>query len=222
MIEYFELKSRLENSEDGLECLPAAMAMATSVFDRSGISLSEAMEASGYVHGKETWPYRMLSWFSRNGYDVIHIDAMDADLFAADPKAELVRSGFDSETIEYFVSITDFAAEAKAIFECNESGVGFSKNLPVSKDIVTALEDGWLPILTLDAGVLMDQDLEGYQGHMVLVTGRLSSESKFIVQDSGPPAHWDWKVPEDRIFRALRTPTASSGTVTLVRKSRPN
>lgn len=221
MIEHFCIKDKIPNSEDGLECLPACLAMSVEALGRHRLSLVEAGAIAGYKPGIETWPYRMIAWLSSNGYEVVHIDAIDPVKFATDPLAVLQDEGFDQETIEYFTKITDFGNESQAINEAVENGARFIKTLPSSSDLVDYLERKWIPILTLDAGVLTDQDLSGYQGHMVVVSGYDKAQGSVLVQDPGPPATWDLVVPIERVMRALRTPTDSSGTITCVRLAKP-
>ncbi|MFF0546891.1 hypothetical protein ACFYTF_29050 [Nocardia thailandica] len=159
----------------------------------------------------------MIAWLSSNGYDVVHIDAIDPIKFAANPLDVLREEGFDQETIDYFVKITNFENESKAIHEAIGHGAKFVSTLPSSSDLVEYLKQKWIPILTLDAGVLVDKDLDGFQGHMVIVSGYDPSHDMVLVQDPGPTAEWDLVVPMERVMRALRTPSDSSGTITCVR-----
>lgn len=217
MIINFEINRKISNSEDALHCVQAAFSMAVESLSGAIIDNAESERLTGFSPGVETWPYRMLAWFGENGYEVVHIDALDAPALASDPRKELLRSGFDAETIDYFFQISDFHAEAAAISRCINSGVVFEKRLPKISDIASGLQGGWLPIIFLDASVLTDEVRDGYQGHVVLVTGFDAEAGTYLVQDSGPPPHWDWEVPGEHILKSMRTPADSSGTVTLVR-----
>lgn len=217
MIEYFRIDHKIPNSEDGLECLPACLAMSVEALGKDRLTLEEAGAVAGYRAGVETWPYRMIAWLSSNGYEVVHIDAIDPIKFAAEPLNVLREEGFDQETIDYFIKITNFESESQAINEAIGHGAKFVSTLPSSSDLVEYLEKKWIPILTLDAGVLIDEDLDGYQGHMVIVSGYDAADDMVLVQDPGPAARWDLAVPTERVMRALRTPSDSSGTITCVR-----
>lgn len=217
MRQTFDVRRKVANSEDALHCVQAAFAMAVETLTDIKIDIAESELLTGFREGVETWPYQMLAWFAVNGFDVVHVDALDAASLASDPRAELTKSGLDSSTIEYFFEISDFDAEAAAINRCIDSGVSFHTRIPGISDIADGLSHGWLPIVSLDASVLTKEAREGFQGHIVLVTGTDTTEDLYQVQDSGPPARWDWNVPGDRIVAAMRTPTESSGTVSLVR-----
>lgn len=221
MNELYSIRRQIENSEDALHCLQAAFAMAVEAVSGEILSNEEAERCTGFAKGVETWPYRMIHWFASHGYDVKHIDALDALNFAHDPVAELKRSGFSEELIEYFDKISDYQAESAAILQASALGAQFETRLPSKEDVFDSLEDGWLPICALDAGALTQEYRTGYQGHMVLITGSDRNEETVRVQDSGPPPHWDWDVPAHRVVTAMRTPVESSGTITLVRLSEP-
>ncbi|MFH5232485.1 hypothetical protein [Antrihabitans spumae] len=219
MIDYFRVPRTVSNTDDALHCLQAAFIMTVETLSDIVVSDLEAEQITGFKSGVETWPYRMLSWLSGNNFDVIHVDAISAQGLSVDPRAELVRTGFDNDTIEYFFKISDFKAEAQAIDECLVRGVEFENRLPTLDDISVRIRDGWLPVVALDAGILTQEDRSGYQGHMVLVTGWHESRSLARIQDSGPPARWNWDVPSDLVAAAMRSPADSSGTITFVRRT---
>lgn len=215
--EIFPIEHRVPNSADSLHCVQASFAMTVAALSGDLISSAEAEAATGFKEGVETWPYRMIEWFTSHGFEVRHIDQMDAERFAEDPERELKDSGFTDDLIQYFRKISDYSAESAAIKNSISHGAIYEARLPQLEDLVKALRDGWLPICVLDAGALTQEYRTGYQGHMVLVNG-IDDDGQFAkLQDPGPPPHWDWEVPTDLIVKAMRTPVESSGTITLVR-----
>jgi hypothetical protein len=216
---YFDITHKLENTPDALRCAPAAAAMARSVLERREIDMKTGELMVGFTEGRETWPYEMIAWFVQRGFEVEHIDALDVRSLAADPKRALADEGFDVETIDYFCKITDFARESRQIISAVEYGAVFKTRLPEIEDIIGYLRDGWIPLLTLDGGVLHGENREGYQGHMVIVDG-WDGAGRFRVQDSGPPVRWSCTVTASQIVDAWRTPAAAAGTLTAIRLKR--
>jgi hypothetical protein len=209
---------RIPNTQGAFLCTQAALIMGWALLSGEELRMADAQLITGYHPGKETWPYRMLAWLAEQGCEVVHFDAIDADALAADPRGELERNGFDEETIAYFFKITDFEAEAEAVARCHATGrLKFVNRKPEMDDLRDGLSRKELPILSLDLGTLQGKR-EGFQGHVLLATGYDDEGGLVRLQDPGPPDHWDWDVEKSIVQAALRYPTETSGTVTLVRK----
>lgn len=207
---------RVPNSSDSLHCLQACVRMAHAVLSGQSITMTEAEAATGFVPGRETWPYAALGWFAANGYDVVHIDAVDAHAMVNEPVKELRRIGTDEATIDYFLKITDWASLERDLAVCDASGhVSFKSRKPEIADIRDGLRDGWLPMITVDLGVLATRKDE-FQGHIVLATA--VTDGRIEIQDPGPPPRWDWLVEDALLLSAMRSPAETAGTVTLVRR----
>jgi hypothetical protein len=218
LTEEFHISQRVPNTDDTLHCTQAALVMALDALGHTAaMTMDEAEKVTGFREGVETWPYRMLAWLGENGYRVRHVDALDPVALMADPERTLRDSGLDDETLEYILGISDFHAENQAIRRCLESGnVEFLVRIPTMDELFDSMTEGWLPIVSLDAAVLVERPADGFEGHIVLATGR--EGEKIIVQDSGPPARWDWRVSPARLLEALRSPVDTSGTVSYVRR----
>ncbi|NMN98463.1 hypothetical protein [Antrihabitans stalactiti] len=214
----FTVPRRIQNSDDALHCVQAAFSMTVESLTNARVDNDLAEKLTGFTAGVETWPYRMLAWFAENGFEVEHIDALDPVAFIESPRTELERCNLDSETIDYYFQITDFEAEGVAIRRCIKAGVKFSIRIPEKLDLTRGLKSGWLPVVALDAAALTQEVRDGFQGHTVLITGFDAENDRFLVQDSGPPARWDWEVTGDQIVKSMRSIAETSGTITLVRR----
>jgi hypothetical protein len=209
---------RVANESDALHCTQASFIMLWASLTGEILSMQQAEEFTGFTTGVETWPYGMMAWLTEHGCEIIHIDALDAEALAKDPVEELRRTHTPEATIDYFMKISDFESERSRIARALATGrMSFKVRTPEISDIRKGLEDGWTPILFLDYGTLKGFHKDSYQGHVVLITG--STDGEFVVQDPGPPTHWDWMIEDDLLLRSLRYPAETSGTVTLVRMS---
>lgn len=212
----FENIAHVRNNLDSQHCLQFAFMAAIETLGHPPLTVEEAERVTGFQPGG-TWPYTMLTWFSGNGFEVRHIENTNFERFISDPRAELEAQGLDNETIGLFFEITDFEFEGAALKRAlDDPDVTLESRIPVISDITGGLENGWLPLVSLDAGTLSGAASDEFDGHMVLATGHSQDEIRF--QDPGPPARWDWDGSFKTVLDALRTPSDSSGTVTLIRK----
>jgi hypothetical protein len=201
---------------DSLHCTQAAFIMALKLLGNPTLSMSEAEHLTGFREGVETWPYGMICALAEFGFEVRHIDGLSAVDLTSDPVTTLERSGLDKETLDYFLRITDFSQERQFVTRALNTGlVEFETRAPTVNDILEALNDGWLPIISLDAAVLNSRPRNGFEGHVVLALGL--ERGKLIVSDPGPPPEPRLEVSSDVLAAAMRSPTEDSGTVTLVR-----
>jgi len=212
----FENVARVRNNQDASHCTQFALIAALETLGDHRLDASNVDEATGYRPGG-TWPYSMIRWLATHGYEVQHFEETDFDLFLSDPRSEFERQGLDSETIDIFYEISDFDHEQSVLREIMElDAVELRPRRPEIEDIVGGLSEGWLPLMSLDATTLNGGIYDEFDGHIVLATGADSLVLR--LQDPGPPPHWDWDVPAEVVLQSLRTPTESSGTVTLLRK----
>jgi len=201
---------------DSLHCTQAAFIMALQILGGPTLSMSEAEHLTGFREGVETWPYGMISALAEMGFEVRHIDGLSALDLTSDPVGTLERSGLDKETLDYFLRITDFSKESQFVTRAIKTGrVAFETRAPRVDEIREALDDGWLPIISLDAAVLNSRPRDGFEGHVVLALG--SKRGKFIISDPGPPPEPRLAVSPGVLAAAMQSPTKDSGTVTLVR-----
>ncbi|CAJ60303.1 MULTISPECIES: hypothetical protein [Frankia] len=214
----FAIRRHVPNSPDALHCAQASLIRTLETLGHAEqMTLDQADEITGFREGVETWPYSMLAWLGENGYEVRHEDALDAVALMRDAETELRRSGLDDETLEYFLDISDFSREGAAIARCLASGnLTFVPGIPDPRRLTDRIDARWLPLLSLDAAVLAERERDGFEGHMVLVTGFVGQCA--VIQDPGPPSRWDWVVPLSRVSVALRSPADTSGTITYIRR----
>jgi hypothetical protein len=219
LTEEFDISRRVPNTDDSLHCTQAALVMALDALGHSAtMTMEEAEKVTSFREGVETWPYHMLAWLGENGYRIRHVDALDPVALMGDPEQTLRDSGLDEETLAYILGISDFQAESEAIRRCLRSGnVEFLVRIPEVDELLDSMTQGWLPVISLDAAVLAERPADGFEGHIVLATGR--EGEMIIVQDSGPPPRWDWRVSPTRLLEALHSPVDTSGTVSYVRKA---
>lgn len=210
---------RIENESDNLHCLQACLIMVHQMLSGYRLSMATAEKATGFKAGKETWPYAMIAWLAENGYEIVHIDAIDPLAMCANPEAELRRIGTSDELIHYFLQITDFREiEEDARRGLATGRVRYDTRIPDFADVVDGIADGYLPALTVDLGVLGEMKGE-FQGHIIVATG--AGGDQVEVQDPGPPARWDWLLSGEELVRAMRSPSETAGTATLVRLGSP-
>lgn len=205
----------VENDPDNLHCAQASLMMLVSCLTGRSMSMQEAEVATGFKPGRETWPYAMLAWLASQGFEVEHVDDLDALRLAQDPREELRRSGLDERTIEYFESISDFEFEADRIQAARRGGVKFVTALPSVAELPARIDAGWLALLSLNARTLDSGAVEEFDGHMVFCAK--ADAACATIQDPGPPARRDLAVPLPRLERALRSPVDSAGTITYIR-----
>lgn len=209
---------RVANEPGSLRCLPASFEMAVSILEPEvRMSRRQADAATGFSEGRETWPYRMIEWFASRDYVIRHVDMISMTEFAVDPASAIRSTNIDQATLEYVLSITDIDRETRAIESALATGrVESVRAVPSVSDIREHLAAGWLALVTLDSATLWNADHGQYDVHMVLATGMTASS--IVLQDSGPPAKWDFECTQDTMQRALVTPTPESGTCTYVKR----
>lgn len=214
MTRAFSINDRIVN-EDDEHCLPATVRMVARLLMNKTMSATEAEQVSAFRAGQPTWPYAALAYLSET-LQVVHIDALDAERLVAAPDKVLAEGGFDNDTIAYFNSITSWSDEAAAIQRgLATHSLELECRLPTIDDIVVGLSTGWLPMVALDSAVLNGGSSDDYEGHIVLITE--VSKDGFVLQDPGPPSHWDWTVSAEVLLAAMRHPAESAGTVTLLK-----
>lgn len=213
--EQFPSVAKIRNNVDSQHCLQFAFMAAVETLGGGRLSVEDAERATGYQPGG-TWPYSMLNWFAEHDFEVRHIENTDFERFVRDPRSELETQGLPEETINLFFEITDFPFETTALQRAiDDPRIELESRLPEASDIGGALDDGWLPLISLDAASLAGPGTDEFDGHMLLATAHEGSLVR--LQDPGPPVRWDWDVTADQIVRSMRIPTPSSGTITLVR-----
>lgn len=216
MYEPFGQVARIRNNLDASHCTQFALLAALETLGDHRLDESTVDHATGYMPGG-TWPYSMINWLATHDYEVKHIEDTNFELFLSDPRKEFERQGLDAKTIDLFYKISDFDFEQNALREAlANSKVSLIARRPVLDDITSGVQEGWMPLLSLDATTLNGKEHDEFDGHIVLVTG--ASATVLRLQDPGPPMHWDWDVSHDVVLAALRTPSESSGTVTLIRR----
>lgn len=205
---------KIENFDDN-HCSQISLIIASNLLGLGDLTIEDAERLTGYREGIPTWPYANLAYLASQGIKVKHIEALDPNDLIKDPRRALTDLGGSDEVIEYILSITDIEKEAYHISRCLESGlVEFVARIPTTKDIDQGLTEGKLPIVSLDASVISDEEMEGYQQHAVVITGM--NDQEYIVQDSGSPARWDFPVDKLRVGRALHSPEPTSGGISIL------
>lgn len=198
-----------------LRCTQASMIMAIKTTLGREISMEEAERLSGYIEGRETWPYQMMLSLADLGLHVTSIETLNPEALVADFEREERRVlGDNEEVIQYILSITDIPAETKRIKTfIDHPNASFEVRAPTVDDLHVALKGGALPLVSLDYGVL-HQTGEGYEGHMVVVSG--VGPDYVEVFDPGPPGDI-WNVPIGRFQAALDSPTEGTGAMVMLR-----
>lgn len=214
------MPARIENNFDALHCLPFTVAAAIETLTGRHISVAEAESIVGFREGAETWVFKTMLWFVSNGFEVRYYDDFDTDAFIRDPRRFYLDSGESEATVDHILSITDFEVEVTLLRQCLESPeFTLVAESPTADLVLEALDDGWLPMISLNATILNNRESRGYDAHIVLATG--FDQGTVRLQDSGPPAKWDWDVLSDSLNAAIHSPTENSGNAILVRLRHP-
>lgn len=204
----------LISSEGGsLHCLQASMIMAVRALLDKRLTLSEAESLTGYVAGRETWPYEMFLSLSRMGIKVTSIEIIDPVAMASNIEGELRRVYGDGESLSAVLAITDLEVESKRAKRCVEdANVEFEVRTPSAQDVIQAITRNKLPIAAVEYGYL--HGTSSTEGHFVLVSG--AGDRAVEIFDPGPPGDAGREVTIEAFEEALHKPTDESGMVILL------
>lgn len=206
----------IKSEKGSLHCFQACFIMSVRALTGEELTLEQAEELTGFVAGRETWPHKgFLSWAKR-GIRVRSIERLDPHRFIDDPDAEIERLAEDPGVADYIRGITDAEKETILLRECLRNPlVEFVSRPPRLEELEEGLANGWLPIVTLDYGVL--HETGEYEGHMVVVTAFDKRSAKLY--DPGPPGEGGKVVPTDLFRRAVYSPSEGAGQLMLLQKT---
>lgn len=206
----------VKSTKGSLRCVQACMMMAVKTTLGREITMQDAEQMSGHIEGRETWPYQMMLSIADLGLHITSIDRLDPRGFVGDLEDELRRVlGDNEDDIRYILSITDVEVETQRVRAfIGHPRISYEVRAPALEDLRAGLSRGALPLVSLDYGEL-HQTGEGYEGHMVIVSG---ANQEFVeVFDPGPPGDAARRVPAATFLAAMNSPSEGVGAITLVR-----
>lgn len=194
----------IANTKDDLHCLQASYAMALGAFFGTEVTMDQAEIETGFVEGRQTWPFLAMTSLVKKGLQVRNIERFDVQLFIEDPAAAVKQQANDDDVAAAIMNETDTSVEPARASECLRLGVVFEDRIPSIEDVVTTLKNGSLAIVNLNAKALLG--LEGYSGHFVLV--REVRADRVVLRNPGLPPVDDQEVDIPTFVRAWK-PDAS-------------
>lgn len=204
----------IKNEPGALHCAQDCMIMAIYSIKGQKFTMEEAEKLTGYVKGRDTWPYEMYLSFSKMGILTKSIEIVDPKNFVKDPEKEIKRV-WPGKIGDYIINETDLELEKNRIKQCLESSdIVFEVRQPTAVDIMEALKTGWLPMVSLDYGKLHNTN-EGYEGHLVIISGM--DDKTVELYDPGPPGDEALLVSIEKLKTAIQSPTNESGAVILIK-----
>jgi len=204
----------VESKEGSLHCLQAAFLMAANAFGIDSLGWPEAERLTGYVAGRETWPYEMFLSLADLGFEVVSIEVIDPRAMSSDPAAEIKRVFGDGEIGQAIIGFTDLDNERHRAERClTRDEITFEVRPPSAKDVVNGISTGYLPIANVDYGRLHSST--DYEGHFVVVSGAGAGEVEIF--DPGPSSDAARLVTTSLFESALHQPHDDSGMVILIR-----
>ncbi len=186
------------------------MIMAVQALLGHELSLKEADELTGFVDGRDTWPYKMMLSLVSMGIKCRIIEISDPTAMSKDPVAEISRVYTNRKVAEYIISETNLEQEKLWASEClNNQDIDFEIRAPSFEDITAGIESNCLPLVGLDYGIL--HNTGKYEGHLVVVSGFTNDEVEIF--DPGPPGDAELGVPKAKFMNAVHSPRPESGMV---------
>lgn len=197
-----------------LHCVPAAVMMAVRSITGRELSWGEAEELTGYVPGRGTWPYETCLSLAREfGLSSRIIEILDPEGILNDPLSEIQKAVGDPELARAELQDMDVEAEQERIRRCLENPmITFDVHSPTTEDVEIGIDEGWLPLVSLDYAILNQSDR--FESHRVVVSG--VSDDRFEIFDPGPPGDAARIITRRVLDRAIHSPVQTSGAITLV------
>jgi hypothetical protein len=173
------------NLPDDTHCFQAAFRMMFGHFlpDRS-FSWHELETMSAKAPGKSTWPAQMLINARQMGFDVVLIEAFDAQAFSKEG-ATYLRRKFGAETAKWQTANSDIPQEQKLYRQMLKTDIAYERRVPTIDDIRHYLQAGYLVKLTVNSRRLNHKP--GYIGHSIVVYA--IDNGQVIFHDPGLPGH---------------------------------
>jgi hypothetical protein len=207
----------LVSSERGsLHCLQASFMMAAQSILGRVLSWEEADQLTGYVEGRDTWPYALFLSAAEMGMSIHSIELFDPQAMAKDPSEEVRRIFGPGEIAESVIGGMDLAYESELAARClNNPRISFEVRVPNTADIESAISTDRLALVSLDYGLL--HSTGEYEGHLVLVSGIDDVQAEIF--DPGPPGDAALHLSREALEAAMHSPTEDSGAVIFVGKA---
>lgn len=207
----------LISSERGsLHCLQASFMMTVHSMLGRNITWEEAESLTGYVEGRDTWPYAMFLSAADMGLSIHSIEIFDPEVMADDPAKEVRRVFGPGEIADAVIAGMDVAYESDLAARClKDPRISFEVRVPDGRDIEKGIRNDRLALVSLDYGLL--HATGEYEGHMVLVSG--IDDDRAEIFDPGPPGDAALLVSRGDLDATMHSPTENAGAVILVGRS---
>lgn len=191
------------NTKDGTHCWQACIRMILkSAFPEKEYSWEELDTVTAKVKDMATWPMAGLVWMQTQGFEVKSIENFDYNRFLNEAEKYLYEL-WGKEAGDWAINNSNVAQEFSFSRELLGSPVTLEQRLPSIADVRQLLDEGYLPICTVNSRALNNK--EGVVGHFVLAVWY--NDAGLFVHDPGLPAQPNRYVLDADFERAWTTPT---------------
>lgn len=204
------------NERGSLHCLQASFMMTVHSMLGRDITWEEAENLTGYVEGRDTWPYAMFLSAADMELSIHSIEIFDPEAMANDPAKEVRRVFGPGEIADAVIAGMDAPHESDLAARClRNPRISFEVRVPDGRDIETGIRNDRLALVSLDYGHL--HATGEYEGHMVLVSGIDDDQAEIF--DPGPPGDAALLVSREDLDASIHSPMEQAGAVILVGRS---
>ncbi len=194
----------IPNLPDDRHCMQSTYTMVVQMLTGERISMSTSEHETGYIEGRGTWPFQSFLALANRGLCTVVDELFDAELFAKDARAALLKQNQNDQITEEMIATSDITLEMKRTSKCLiNNQIHFTNSTPSLTSLKEALNLGAVVFAHVNSRVLNDKD--GYIGHMVIVLGQV--DDIIVLADPGLPAieHSEHKI--EQFCKAWEYPT---------------
>jgi len=196
-IPFYPNKPKDETDKHGHYCQEMSLMSIINFFEQSKYSFDDMIGITSRKPDKACWAFPYSLWLIDNGYSVKRITTVDYDAFARNGIA-YIRQAYGDEIAQWQAEESDIELALETVDEYIEK-VELINKQPMTDDINSAMEEGYLVKLMIDHSVLNASDR--YLPHSVTVTGFDSTH--FYIHDSGLPPLENRKIETSLLQAAM-------------------
>lgn len=202
------------NTPDATHCRQASLKMVIEHFYPERVLTFDELDVITHkVPDEWTWQMAGLLWLQENGFEVIDIEGFDFERFIAEG-GEYLKAEFGEEVALEQIAHSNIESEREISKRFLEK-VNFEKRSPGYEDVTRFLDNGYLLTADINQSALLGE--EGYVGHTVVIKGY--DDAHVILNDPGPDALENFKVPRDLFMKAWAYPNEKALNLSAIRRS---
>ncbi len=195
----------VSNTNDDLHCYQACYKMIYDFFTGNNITIKEAELATGFILGKQTWPYQGMIGFADSNLPVISIEDFPIEHFINNPYEALkIYTNENMLAVDDIMKNSDISEAQRSIkkYMCHEN-ITVENRIPEFYDIESLIKDSYMIITNVNSRILNDKD--GYCGHFIIIDSFYSEG--VVVHNPGLPPYYAQKVPYEKFNRSWMFPS---------------